>query len=77
MAGLLTDSSVPMPSRRRLSAEEQAAAAGSGLCSSCIGTSDGVSQQRDCSGLPPDSLFIRTAGSAVRNQFKCKSSEKL
>lgn len=32
----------------------------------------GGSQQRDCPGLPPGSLFIRTAGEPHRNQFAAK-----
>ena len=32
----------------------------------------GGSQQRDCPGLPPGSLFIRAAGEPHRNQFAAK-----
>lgn len=54
MAGLLTDSSFPMPSHTSPHLF--------GQCSGnkfSIGKSTGVSQQRDCSGFTPDSLFIR------------------
>ena len=33
---------------------------------------NGGSQQRDCPGLTPGSLFIRTAGKPHRNQFAAK-----
>ena len=56
MAGLLTDSSFPMPSHTSPHLL--------GQCSGnkfSIGKSTGVSQQRDCPGFTPDSLLITYA----------------